>query len=94
MVEEDPKSLVVVLIDEVESLAGSRSSLSGAGEPSDAMRAVNALLTSLDRLRSFPNVLVLSTSNLTSSVDVAFLDRADLKLFVGLYVYTHFGSSI
>ena len=84
MVQEDPKALVVVLIDEIESLAGSRTSVAGAGEPSDAMRAVNALLTSLDRLRSFSNVLVLATSNLTSSVDVAFLDRADLKVYVGL----------
>ena len=83
MVQEDPKSLVCVLVDEVESLAGARSALGGAGEPSDAMRAVNALLTSLDRLRSFPNVLVLATSNLTSSVDVAFLDRADLKVYIG-----------
>jgi hypothetical protein len=39
---------------------------------------------SLDHLRSFPNVLVLATSNLTLSVDIAFLDRADLKVFVGL----------
>lgn len=84
MVQEDPHSLVVVLIDEVESLAGSRTALRGAGEPSDAMRAVNALLTSLDRLRSFPNVLVLATSNITEAVDVAFLDRADLKLQIGL----------
>ena len=84
MVEDDPKSLVCVLVDEVESLAGSRSAFGGAGEPSDAMRAVNALLTSLDRLRSFPNVLVLTTTNLTSSVDMAFVDRADLKQYIGL----------
>jgi SpoVK/Ycf46/Vps4 family AAA+-type ATPase len=45
---------------------------------------VNSLLTSLDRLRSFPNVLILTTTNLTASVDAAFLDRADLKLYIGL----------
>jgi hypothetical protein len=84
MVQDDPQSLVCVLVDEVESLAGSRSALGGAGEPSDAMRAVNALLTSLDRLRSFSNVLVLTTTNLTSSVDMAFVDRADLKQYIGL----------
>ena len=34
-------------------------------EPSDAIRAVNALLTQLDALRRFPNVMVLTTSNIT-----------------------------
>jgi SpoVK/Ycf46/Vps4 family AAA+-type ATPase len=84
MVQEDPKKLVCVLVDEVESLASTRNSSGGNGDPSDAMRAVNSLLTSLDRLRSFPNVLVLATTNLTGSVDAAFLDRVDLKLHIGL----------
>lgn len=86
MVEDDPSTLVFVLIDEVESLASSRGGGggSGGGDPSDAMRAVNSLLTSLDRLRSYPNVLVLATTNLTGSVDAAFVDRVDLKLHIGL----------
>lgn len=85
MVYDDPQCLVFVLIDEIESLASSRSGLGGSsGEPSDALRAVNSLLTSLDRLRSFPNVLILATTNLTASVDEAFLDRADMKVFIGL----------
>ena len=68
MVEDDPTTLVFVLVDEVESLAGTRGG--GAnGDPADATRAVNALLTSLDRLRRFPNVMVLTTTNLTNSVD-------------------------
>lgn len=83
MVEDDPHSLVCVLIDEVESLAASRGN-AGGGDPSDAMRAVNSLLTSLDRLRSFPNVLVLATTNITGQIDAAFVDRVDLKLEIGL----------
>ena len=79
MVEET--GFVCVLIDEVESLAASRSGHDG--DPADAMRAVNALLTSLDRLKQFPNVLILATTNLTQRVDEAFLDRADLALHVG-----------
>ena len=67
----------------MESLAGSWSALGGAAEPSDSMRAFNTLLTLLDCLRSFSNVLVLTT-NLTSSVDVALADRADLKRYIGL----------
>lgn len=84
MVQNDPDNLVFVLIDEVESLASERSRLGGAGEPSDAMRAVNSLLTSLDRLRPFPNVLVLATTNLTAMVDAAFIDRVDVKVHIGM----------
>ena len=85
MVQDDPTALVCVLVDEVESLASSRSSShQGGGDPSDAMRAVNSLLTSLDKLRSFPNVLVLATTNLTDSIDAAFIDRVDLKLHIDL----------
>ncbi len=51
-------------------------------EPSDAIRAVNALLTQLDALRRFPNVMVLTTSNITQAIDVAFVDRADIKVKV------------
>ena len=76
MVEDDPKCLVCILIDEVESLASSRGQQQ-SGDPSDAMRAVNSLLTSLDRLRSFPNVMVLATTNLTGRIDAAFVDRVD-----------------
>jgi hypothetical protein len=82
MVQDDPDCLVCVLIDEIESLAGNRANLSG--EPSDALRAVNSLLTSLDRLRTFSNVLILATTNLTASVDPAFVDRADMKVYIGL----------
>uniref|UniRef100_A0A2A4K4Y8 AAA+ ATPase domain-containing protein n=1 Tax=Heliothis virescens TaxID=7102 RepID=A0A2A4K4Y8_HELVI len=77
------RALVCVLVDEVESLAHARrASLSGL-EPSDSIRAVNALLTQLDRLRCQPNVLVLTTSNVTGAIDVAFVDRADIKRRIG-----------
>ncbi len=38
--------------------------MSGA-EPSDAVRVVNAVLTAIDALRSKPNVLLLTTSNVS-----------------------------
>lgn len=82
MLEEDQSRLVCVLMDEIESLASNRSA-GGGNEPTDAMRAVNSLLTGVDRLRHFPNVLILATTNLTGSVDAAFVDRADLKLYIG-----------
>lgn len=82
-VAEDPASLVIILIDEVESIAFARDSVS-AQEPSDSLRVVNAVLTQLDQLRSHSNVFVLTTSNLSSTIDLAFVDRADLKQYVGL----------
>ncbi|KAG0142909.1 hypothetical protein CROQUDRAFT_12138, partial [Cronartium quercuum f. sp. fusiforme G11] len=90
---DDPDTFVMVLIDEVESLAGSRSTGTSGNEPSDALRAVNALLTELDKLKHRRNVLVLTTSNITGSIDTyenqsiidnAFLDRADIKQYIGL----------
>lgn len=77
-----PNALVCVLIDEVESIAYARSSMSGQ-EPKDAMRVVNALLTQLDSLKHYPNVIILATSNLASTIDLAFIDRADIKQFIG-----------
>jgi len=72
--EED--SLVCVLIDEVESLTAARTSALGGAEPSDAIRVVNALLTHIDQLKTKDNVLILTTSNMSEAIDLAFLDRA------------------
>ncbi|GFO34033.1 pachytene checkpoint 2-like protein [Plakobranchus ocellatus] len=52
-------------------------------EPSDAIRVVNALLTQLDQIKRYPNVLILTTSNITGAVDLAFVDRADIKQYIG-----------
>jgi SpoVK/Ycf46/Vps4 family AAA+-type ATPase len=80
---DEADTLVFVLVDEVESLAMARSAAAGGGEPGDAVRAVNALLTQLDQLRAYSNCMVLTTSNLTGSIDLAFVDRADIKAFIG-----------
>lgn len=82
MVEEE-NSLIFVLIDEVESLAAARKAALSGSEPSDSIRVVNALLTQLDKLKSAPNVIILTTSNITAAIDVAFVDRADIKAYVG-----------
>ncbi|KAK8958371.1 hypothetical protein KSP40_PGU014798 [Platanthera guangdongensis] len=82
MVEEET-TLVFVLIDEVESLAAARQAALSGSEPSDSIRVVNALLTQLDRLKSWPNVIIMTTSNITAAIDIAFVDRADIKAYVG-----------
>ncbi|CAI2323929.1 unnamed protein product [Caenorhabditis sp. 36 PRJEB53466] len=80
---EDDKNMVFVLIDEVESLGMCRESSSSRSEPADAIRAVNALLTQIDRIRRRDNVLILCTSNLENTLDRALVDRADIVRNVG-----------
>lgn len=79
---ETKSSFVCVLIDEIESIAFARTNISN-NEPSDSIRVVNAVLTQLDQIRKHSNVLILSTSNLTSTIDLAFIDRADVKQYIG-----------
>jgi len=79
----DPQCLVFLLIDEVESLAQNRQSVEARNEPTDSIRAVNALLTQIDRIKQYPNVIILTTSNMANTIDLAFVDRADLKIFIG-----------
>ncbi|RLN96264.1 hypothetical protein BBJ28_00019308 [Nothophytophthora sp. Chile5] len=81
---EDKEALICVLIDEVESLTAARKAAVRGSEPSDAIRVVNALLTQLDALKNHSNVLILTTSNITEAIDVAFVDRADIKQYIGL----------
>ncbi|KAK8807691.1 hypothetical protein JH06_4085 [Blastocystis sp. subtype 4] len=76
-------TLLFILIDEVESLSASRKASLSGSEPSDGMRVVNALLTQIDKLRNNADVMILTTSNLSGSIDDAFIDRADIKRFIG-----------
>ncbi|XP_039592184.1 pachytene checkpoint protein 2 homolog [Polypterus senegalus] len=80
---DDKDALIFVLIDEVESLTAARSASRAGTEPSDAIRVVNSVLTQLDQIKRFPNVVILTTSNLTEKVDLAFVDRADIKQYIG-----------
>ncbi|RUS14475.1 P-loop containing nucleoside triphosphate hydrolase protein [Endogone sp. FLAS-F59071] len=80
----DEDAFVCVLIDEVESLTAARKAALSGAEPSDAVRVVNALLTQIDKLKNKKNVLILATSNITEAIDLAFIDRADIKQYIGL----------
>ena len=83
IVVADDRALICVLIDEVESLTAARKNAMSGSEPSDAIRVVNALLTQLDSIKNASNVLILTTSNITGAIDLAFVDRADIKQYVG-----------
>nr|XP_021531035.1 pachytene checkpoint protein 2 homolog isoform X2 [Aotus nancymaae] len=81
---DDKDALVFVLIDEVESLTAARNACRAGTEPSDAIRVVNAVLTQIDQIKRHSNVVILTTSNITEKIDVAFVDRADIKQYIGL----------
>ena len=70
-------------LDEVESISSCRNSSMSTNEPGDAVRVVNAVLTSLDALKRRSNVLVLCTSNMEDAIDPAFRDRIDMSFFLG-----------
>jgi SpoVK/Ycf46/Vps4 family AAA+-type ATPase len=83
MCEDNSDQFLCVLIDEVESIANSRES-SMRGEAQDSLRATNALLTGLDRVRKYCNLIILCTSNILECLDSAFLDRCSFKRLVNV----------
>ena len=75
----------IVLLDEVEALAVSRSGASLETNPVDVHRATDAVLEGVDEAaRRCPNLLFVATTNHESGVDAAFLSRADLVETMGL----------
>ncbi len=74
----------VVLLDEVEAMAVSRTGASLETNPVDVHRATDAMLAGLDHVaRSCPNVTFVATTNHRAGVDLAFLSRADLVEEIG-----------
>ncbi len=75
------RPFTVVLIDEVESFAVSRSAASFEANPVDVHRATDAVLLGIDEIaRKLPAVLFVTTTNFIQAVDSAFLSRADLVM--------------
>ena len=75
---------MIVLLDEVEALAVSRSRASLETNPVDVHRATDAVLSGVDRVaKAWPNVTFVATTNYELGVDAAFLSRADLVEHVG-----------
>lgn len=76
---------VIVLLDEVETLAVARSKISMEANPVDVHRATDAVLAQLDHLASTnPELLFIATSNFPDAIDEAFLSRADLILNIDM----------
>ena len=75
------RPFTVVLIDEVESFAVSRSAASFEANPVDVHRATDAVLLGIDETaKKLPSVLFVTTTNFIEAVDAAFLSRADLVM--------------
>lgn len=75
----------VLLLDEVETLAFSRSEASTETNPVDVHRATDAVLAGIDRVgRECPTLITVATTNFSLTVDAAFLSRADCVIEVGL----------
>jgi SpoVK/Ycf46/Vps4 family AAA+-type ATPase len=84
-IAEQADEPLIVLLDEVETLAADRSKMSLEANPIDVHRATDAVLAQLDHLAgTHPNLLILATSNFADAIDGAFLSRADLVRTVGL----------
>lgn len=79
----EERRLVVVVLDEVETVGLSRKGRADGAEPGDAVRVVNALLAGVDSVRERSNCVVMATSNLVEGIDAALMDRADLHVEVG-----------
>ena len=76
---------LIVLLDEVETLAADRAKMSMEANPVDVHRATDAVLAQLDHLASrFPELLFIATSNLPQAIDAAFLSRADQIVIIDL----------
>lgn len=76
---------VIVLLDEVETLAADRSKMSLEANPVDVHRATDAVLAQLDQLAvKFPYLLFVATSNFPKAIDAAFLSRVDQIVTIDL----------
>ena len=70
---------LIVLLDEVETMAVDRQKLSLEANPIDVHRATDAVLASLDHLAAdYPDLIFIATSNFEAAVDGALLSRADV----------------
>ena len=76
---------MVVLIDEIDSIATDRDRASAGTDPVDVARATEAALRGLDHLAAAAlNMVIFATSNFPQAIDPAFLSRLDLTFDLDL----------
>lgn len=84
MAVTDKSRFLVVLFDEVESIAGCREQALKSNEVADAHRAAVQMLRGLDAIRNCANVMFICTTNFIGNIDSAFLDRIFLREYVDI----------
>lgn len=68
ILQEEEDTFVCLFMDEIETLVARRDRALSSNEPFDAIRAVDAVLTGLDKLKEHSNVIVVCTSNLITAL--------------------------
>ncbi|KAI5955923.1 hypothetical protein KGF54_001425 [Candida jiufengensis] len=76
ILKKNPNTKIYLLVDELETIAANRSNIIKNNEVTDGIRIVNILITYLDRLRKYSNLLIVATTNLIDNLDPAIVDRA------------------
>ncbi|KAF2854771.1 AAA-domain-containing protein [Plenodomus tracheiphilus IPT5] len=84
MAVTDRSRFLVVLFDEVESIAGCREQALKSSEVADAHRAAVQMLRGLDAVRKCANVVFICTTNFIGNIDSAFLDRIFLREYISV----------
>lgn len=77
--EASPCHFFCVVLDEVETLVASRQTCKSRGDIQEAVRATNEFLKGFDKLKHCPNYVIMCTTNLQDSLDLAFVDRCGFR---------------
>jgi hypothetical protein len=76
-----PWQLCVLFIDEIDSLAPSRSS---SNTNNSQASLIGQFLSVIDGSKKKPNMLIIGTTNRLETMDAAFVQRMDIKIFLGV----------
>jgi SpoVK/Ycf46/Vps4 family AAA+-type ATPase len=76
-----PWQLCVLFIDEIDSLAPSRSNSDTSNSQASL---IGQFLTNIDGSKKKPNMLIIGTTNRLEKMDQAFNERMDIKVFLGV----------
>lgn len=76
-----PWQLCVLFIDEIDSLAPSRS---GSSSNNSQASLIGQFLSVIDGNKKKPNMLIIGTTNRLETMDAAFVQRMDIQIFLGV----------
>ncbi|KAL7674326.1 hypothetical protein ACOME3_000606 [Neoechinorhynchus agilis] len=74
--------LVLVIMDEIDGIIECRNILMKSSGI-ESLRIVNTFIRQIDMLKSFTNLSIIVTSNVTTKIDSAILDRIPVRIKIG-----------